>query len=54
MKIIVQLGGYNPDVGLNMESKAKVGKNELPGFASDDIHVIVRDNELLLGVVDKN
>ena len=37
MKIIVRKGGLNPDVGLNMESKSKLSKNELPGFASDDI-----------------
>jgi hypothetical protein len=37
MRTIVTLAGFNPDIGLNMESKAKVGKNELPGCASDDI-----------------
>ena len=54
MRTVVRLGGFNPDVGLNMESKAKLGKNELPGFASDDIQVVVRNNELVLGVLDKN
>ena len=53
MKIIVKRGGYDPDVGLNVEAKAQIGKNELPGCAADDIQVLVKDNELLLGILDK-
>jgi hypothetical protein len=54
MRTVVRLGGYNPDIGLNMEAKAKIGKNELPGPMSDDSMVVVKNNELVLGVLDKN
>jgi len=54
MKIIVELNGFNPNIGLNLDAKSKISKSELPGNAADDIQVIVRNNELLLGVVDKN
>lgn len=36
MKIVVSRGGHDPDIGLCMESKSKIGKNELPGNAADD------------------
>ncbi|CAD8139664.1 unnamed protein product [Paramecium octaurelia] len=54
IKIIVGLNGYDPDIGLNLESKCKLSSKELPGMASDDIQVLIKDNELLLGIVDKN
>lgn len=37
-----------------MECKAKLSSEELTGVYSDDVNVIVRDNELLQGVLDKN
>lgn len=54
MKIIVELNGFDPNIGLNMDGKSKFTKNELPGIAIDDTQVIIKNNELLLGVVDKN
>jgi hypothetical protein len=37
IKIIVAVNGYDPDIGLNLESKCKLTENELPGMAKDDI-----------------
>ena len=48
MRIIVDRAGHNPDIGLNMEGKAKIT------MQSDDQQILVKDNELLLGVLDKN
>ena len=48
MKIIVEREGHSTEIGLNMESKAKVP------MKADEQQVLVRDNELLTGVLDKN
>ena len=37
-----------------MDSKSKLGSDELPGTRMEDSKVIVRDNEWLLGIFDKN
>lgn len=37
-----------------MDGKSKFTSKELKGFAAEDSVVIVRNNDLLLGVVDKN
>lgn len=54
IKIIVANSPYAHYPGLNMESKAKLTADELSGNMKDDCQVIVRDNELLQGVIDKN
>lgn len=37
-----------------MEMKAKLTGEELTGIYKDDTLVIIRDNELLQGILDKN
>ncbi len=40
--------------GVNMESRSKLTSEELPGTMIEDVTVLIRDNEILLGVFDKN
>jgi DNA-directed RNA polymerase I subunit RPA1 len=40
--------------GVFMEGKAKLNSDDLAGTFKDDFFIIVRDNELLAGVLDKN
>jgi len=40
--------------GIFMEMKTKLSSDELTGIYKDDTLVIVRDNELLQGILDKN
>lgn len=37
-----------------MDSKSKLSKNELQGTLAEETQLIVKDNEILMGVIDKN
>ena len=43
-----------PEQGLNMNSPAKVKKSHWGKIAPEEEEVIVRDNELLQGILDKS
>lgn len=54
IKIIVKLNKKDNVKGLSMEGKTKLSKAELQGNLSEETQFIVRDNELLQGIIDKN
>ena len=54
MKIVIKHNQKSNVNGLNMESKSKLTPDELKGCLKDDCQFIIRDNEILVGIMDKN
>jgi hypothetical protein len=54
IKIVVQTNEKNFGKGLNMNQKAKLSEEELGAFLREENIVIIRDNEILRGIIDKN
>jgi DNA-directed RNA polymerase I subunit RPA1 len=56
MKLIVSLSNesYKEEKGLTMKAKAKVPEHYLGAAAKDEVNVLIIDNELLRGIIDKN